>query len=203
MWDNILFICAFVTLIFLFVLIMTFSLSFFTKFKGKKTDKILRFSFLMFFIFYFFTVIINFLLQPPKSDIATRIENVSTSLTDISTEIEDIQSELTQRIELVAELKKEAEIAENMISLSDDQVTAIQAKLRQELDSNSGKNFVQGILINGLFFILGFIFPRIINSFKRKSTKTGKPTTASSNPYSEEEIAQAIELLDTVKKDKK
>lgn len=203
MLDNIFIICSIVSIIFLFMLIITFSLSFSAKFKGKKTDNILRFFFLMFITFYFFTSILNSLLQPPKSDISIRIENVSTSLSDISTEIEDIQSELTQRIELVAELKKEAEIAENMISLSDDQVTAIQAKLRQELDSNSGKNFVQGILINGLFFILGIIFPRIIKSFKRKSTKTNEPITASATSYSEEEIAQAIELLDTVKKDKK
>lgn len=142
------------------------------------------------------------LMQPPKQEISVRIENVTTTLKNISTEIEDIQSELTQRVELVAKLKEEAEIAENVISLSDDQVNAIQAKLRQELDSNSGKNFMQGILINGLFFILGIIFPRIIKSFKRKSAKTDKPAT-SSNSHSEEEISQAIELLATIKKDKK
>lgn len=203
MWNNIYIICQYIVVISILTFFSFFILTF-TKLGDKKIiTTIFLMSGLVFFVSYVICIVLEALMQPPKPDITTRIENVSTSLTDISTEIEEIQSELTQRVELVAELKEEAEIAENVISLSDDQVTAIQAKLRQELDSNNGKNFMQGILINGLFFILGIISPRIIKSFKRKSAKTDIPTTTSSNSYSEEEIAQAIELLETIKKDKK
>ena len=203
MWNDIYIVCQYIVVISILTFFSFFILTF-TKLGGKKIiTTIFLFSGLVFFVSYVICLALETLMQPPKPDIATRIENVSTSLTDISTEIEDIQSELTQRVELVAELKKEAEIAENVISLSDEQVNAIQAKLRQELDSNNGKNFIQGIVINGLFFILGIIFPRIIKSFKRKSAKTDMPTTTSSNSYSEEEIAQAVKLLETVKKDDK
>lgn len=202
MWNNIYRICEYIAVISLITFFIFMPIS--IKFESKKIfEKFFIASGIIFFISYVISVFLQVLLQPPKQEISVRIENVTTTLNNVSTEIEDIQSELTQRIELVAKLKEEAEIAENVISLSDDQVNAIQAKLRQELDSNSGKNFMQGILINGLFFILGIIFPQMIKLFKRKSAKTDTPTAASSNLYSEEEIAQAIELLDTIKKDKK
>ena len=202
MWNNIYNICIYIAAVSMITFFIFLPIS--IKFEHKKIiENIFLASGIIFFVSYIMSAFFKVLMQPPKQEISVRIENVSTSLTDISNEIEEIQSELTQRVKLVAELKEEAEIAENVISLSDDQVTAIQAKLRQELDSNNGKNFMQGILINGLFFILGIIFPRIIKSFKRKSAKTDMPATTSSNSYSEEEIAQAIELLETIKKDKK
>lgn len=199
MWNNIYNICIYTAVISLIIFFIFFFLS--LKFENKEIiGKIFIASGIIFFISYVISALLEAIFAPPKQEISVRIENVSTTLNDVSTEIEDIQSELTQRIELVEKLKEEAEIAENVISLSDEQVTAIQAKLRQELDSNSGKNFMQGILINGLFFILGIIFPRIIKMVKKKSAKTDRSTTASSNSYSEEEIAQAIKIIRSCEK---
>lgn len=205
MWNHILFACQLIT-IFSFVLICLISLAsaLFNKISIDKTAKPLFINISIFLIFYIISSLLDSYLKPPKPDISSRIESVSTSLTEISTEIEEIQSELTQRIELVAELKKEAEIAENFISLSDDQVSAIQAKLKQEFESNSGKSLLQGILINAFFFVIGIISPRIIELLKKKLNKTNKAnSTSSTNSYSEEEISQAVKLLDAIKKDKK
>lgn len=114
------------------------------------------------------------LIVPPltenkdESDVSVRIEKITNSLAEISTEISSVQVELEKRIELVEQLKTEAEIAENMISLSDEQVSAIQSKLNEELNANSTKSFLQSILANALFFVLGLLIPLISKWFKRK-----------------------------------
>lgn len=72
--------------------------------------------------------------------LSDRISEISSTLAETSKELSDIQEELETRIEYVQNLKKEAEIAENVISLSEEQVNAIQAKINQELEANSEKN---------------------------------------------------------------
>lgn len=134
-------------------------------------------------------------------DISTRIKKISQDISNLSNELSLIQIELENRIELVENLKKEAEIAENVINLSSEQVDAIQAKLNQELNSSGNKTLAQSILISGTFFILGIITPYTITFFKRKVTEHNEPDGENIllDKYSNEEIEQAIRLLDALK----
>ena len=132
-------------------------------------------------------------------DISTRIENLSKQLADATAEILFIQQELENRIEYVENLKQEAEIAESVISLSEDQVNAIQAKLNQELATNNNKSLYQSILINVIFFILGCISSLIIDLLKSKFNKSNKLNNIGSpmSKYSDEQISMALQLIET------
>lgn len=135
------------------------------------------------------------------NDMSARIKKVYQDLESSSKELAIIQTELENRIELVENLKKEAEIAENVISLSSEQVNAIQAKLNQELNSNGNRSLIQSILVSGTFFILGIIIPHGITFFRR-ITKLAESNDENIllSEYSNEEIEQAIILLDALKK---
>lgn len=137
-----------------------------------------------------------------ESDISVRIEHICTDLSKTSSELSLIQQELEARIETVETLKAEAEIAENMISLSEDQVNAIQAKFHQEIDANSGKSLLQNILISSFFFFLGLFIKPIFHAIKKRFSKSACDDTSIIQTiiYSDEEIKQAIKLLDTLKK---
>ena len=117
-----------------------------------------------------------------------------------SAELENIQQELEERIKFVEELKKEAEIAENVISLTDEQVNAVQEKLNEELEANSNQGLIQNIIISTFFFGLGLVIQPIINLMKRKSSKENENNIEETQheKYSDEEIEQAIKLLDTL-----
>lgn len=139
-----------------------------------------------------------------NTDISTRIENISQDLASSSTELSIIQQELEERIKYVEDLKVEAEIAENVISLTDEQVNAVQAKLNQELEANSTKGMVQNILVATFFFVLGYIVQSIPNWIKRKTGRTtGNKDVTPHTQYSAEEIEQAIMLLSTIKQKEK
>lgn len=102
--------------------------------------------------------------------LSDRISVVSSDLARASKELSNIQEELETRIEFVQNLKKEAEIAENVISLSDEQVKAVQSKLNQELEASSGKNITTNVVISAIFFALGFIVNYIVDYIKAKKS---------------------------------
>lgn len=145
-------------------------------------------------------------ITPKKSneDISTRIEKISNNLAEASSELSNIQEELEARIEYVENLKKEAEIAENLISMTDEQVNAVQAKINQELNASSGKSFFQSIAISAFFFALGLIIQPISKTIKKKFGKKTKNDSSTSydNKYTDNEIAQAIRLLETINQNK-
>ncbi|MDD3919687.1 MAG: hypothetical protein PHO41_00715 [Eubacteriales bacterium] len=88
-------------------------------------------------------------------ELSARISIASRSLHSSAKEIDEIQAELQKRIELVEKLKKDAEVAENVIQLSNDQVTAIRSVLNQELKQEGRKSFWKSAALNFFFFILG------------------------------------------------
>lgn len=158
------------------------------------------------FIMIFLVIFMLMVLTLSKSsisdetDISVRIEHISADLSKASSELSLIQQELESRIETVETLKTEAEIAENMISLSEEQVNAIQAKIHQELDASSGKSLLQNILISSFFFFLGLFIQPIFHAIKKKFCKPACDDTSVNQTikYSDEEIEQALKLLDTI-----
>ena len=125
-----------------------------------------------------------------------RIENISQDLSETSKELSGIQKELEERITYVENLKAEAEVAENMISLTDEQVSAIQSKLNQELSSSGRQSLFQGILISTFFFVLGYVVNWLKTKFKEKFTDN---STDRLSQYSDIEIDAALNLIDSLK----
>lgn len=167
----------------------------------------IRYSFLLFAIVPFMELsVMGLLLSSEKyiqanireEDLSVQIEEVAKGLSESSQTLLSIQTELENRISTVEELKKEAEIAENMISLTEEQVTAIQSKLNQELEASSGKSLLYSILISTVFFILGWIAKPIYNFFKKKPATPTQQDKFLNGKYTEDEIAQAIRLLETI-----
>ena len=128
---------------------------------------------------------------PSEDDISTRITRITNSLTEIASEISSIQGELETRIETVEALKKEAEIAQDVISLTDEQVNAIQSKLNQELESSSLKNTIITILVSAFFFVLGLALPAITTFFKGKQDKPASNVSV----LSDEQLNQMIDQI--------
>lgn len=104
-------------------------------------------------------------------DLSLRIDSVSNQLSSLSKELSAIQTELENRIATVEKLKEDAEIAENVISLSKEQVEAVQATLNQELEKSSSRSTLISILISAVFFILGYIVNSLLGFAKKKSEK--------------------------------
>lgn len=104
-------------------------------------------------------------------DISKKVATISNNLKETATELTNIQNQLEARIEYVENLKREAEIAENVISLSEEQVNAVQSKINQELNASSSKGTLMSFLISALFFALGLIVQPTINFFRRKNNK--------------------------------
>lgn len=127
-----------------------------------------------------------------EEDLSVKIEEIAKELSESSHALLDMQTELENRISTVEELKKEAEIAENMVSLTEEQVAAIQSKLNQELEASNGKSLLYNILISAVFFILGWIAQPIYNFFKKKPTALPPQNNSINGNYTIEEIEQAI-----------
>lgn len=125
-----------------------------------------------------------------NESIPNRIIELSNNLKEISDELMIIQQELEDRIEYVENLQKEAEIAENMLSLSEEQVNAIQIKLNQELYTSNNKNTLTSILISTFFFLLGLAVPQIIKLIRKKQPANNN---LNSNKYSKEELISIFE----------
>lgn len=127
-----------------------------------------------------------------EEDLSVKIEEIAKELSESSYALLGIQTELENRISTVEELKKEAEIAENMVSLTEEQVAAIQSKLNQGLEASSGKSLLYSILISTVFFILGWIAKPVYNFFKKKPTALAPQDNSINGKYTIEEIEQAI-----------
>lgn len=130
-------------------------------------------------------------------ELSVKIEAISDGLEKSARELDTIQEELESRIATVEELKKEAEIAENMISLSEEQVSAIQSKLNQELEASSGKSFWVNVFVSAFFFTLGLIVTPVFNFIRRRLQKTPpqKPI-AGRDGLTEEELEKFHRMLD-------
>lgn len=142
---------------------------------------------------------------PTIEELSEKIERISRELSTSSKELLEIQMELENRIETVEALKREAEIAENVISLTSEQVNAIQAKLNQELAASNGQNTIISVIINTVFFALGLITQPIIRFVKNKfgNQQPAETDTEMKLPYSKDEIKRAIELLAVIDREEK
>lgn len=103
--------------------------------------------------------------QENNDDLSSKIENASKHLLTASEELSDLQIELSNRIKIVNQLKEDAKIAENIISLNKDQVEAIKSALNIELKKDSKRNFWISFSIGLFFFILGAVASYIISKF--------------------------------------
>ena len=100
-----------------------------------------------------------------KQDMASKINDIAKTLSESSDMLTDIETELQKRIDKVNNLKEEAEQAEQIISLTQDQVQAIQSSINKELKKDSRKSFWSGVVVNFVFFVLGALVSFLISRF--------------------------------------
>lgn len=80
-------------------------------------------------------------------------------------ELGGLQAELEERVKMVEKLKEEAEQAETIISLTEEQVKAVRTTLNRELQRESQKSFWQGVAVNFIFFVLGAVVSYIVSKY--------------------------------------
>lgn len=100
------------------------------------------------------TDIIRRLIQKGKQsepDISEKIEKVSTVLSQSSGELANLQKELEGKLEFVNKLNEEANQAQNLLSLSHDQIEAIKTMLNQETQKENKINFWKSVFVNCRF----------------------------------------------------
>ena len=100
-----------------------------------------------------------------EDDITSRIKDVSTVLENSVQELGELQIELEERVKMVEKLKEEAEQAETIISLTEEQVKAVRTTLNNELQKEGRKSFWQGVIVNFGFFVLGAIVSYIVSKY--------------------------------------
>lgn len=108
------------------------------------------------------------LIQKGKNsepDISEKIEKVSSVLSQSSAELVDLQKELEGKLEFVNKLNEEANQAQNLLSLSHDQIEAIKTMLNQETQKENRINFWKSVLVNFIFFVLGAVASYIISKY--------------------------------------
>lgn len=170
-------------------------------------DKFVIYSYLVSTAVFILTVLLYYDITPAEhyepiivnngDELSVKIEAISDGLAKSAKELDTIQEKLESRIATVEELKKEAEIAENMISLSEEQVDAIQAKLNQELEASSGKNLWTSILINAAFFMLGLAVQPVKNFVKGRLWKeTPQTPGVDKDAFTEEDVEKFHRMLD-------
>lgn len=117
------------------------------------------------FVHFYRTLLKGEKESQPKTDISDRIKTVTAMLSAPMKELNLLQLELEQRIKLVEKLKEDAEQAEQIISMSEEQVSAVRKALNQELQKEGKKSFWQGVAVNFIFFILGAAASFIISKY--------------------------------------
>ena len=114
------------------------------------------------------TDIIRRLIQKGKQsepDISEKIEKVSTVLSQSSGELANLQKELEGKLEFVNKLNEEANQAQNLLSLSHDQIEAIKTMLNQETQKENKINFWKSVFVNFIFFVLGAVASYLISKY--------------------------------------
>lgn len=99
-----------------------------------------------------------------KLEISESIDDVSKKLEDSKEIIETALLEIEKQKELFIQMKKEAEISQQISSMNQEQVTALNEILKNTLDKQEKKEFPKNLLWN-LFFcvlsaVLGFVLGR-------------------------------------------
>ena len=99
-----------------------------------------------------------------KLEISESIDDVSKKLEDSKEIIETALLEIEKQKELFIQMKKEAEISQQISSMNQEQVTALNEILKNTLDKQEKKAFPNNLLWN-LFFcvlsaVLGFVLGR-------------------------------------------
>ena len=99
-----------------------------------------------------------------KLEISESIDDVSKKLEDSKEIIETALLEIEKQKELFIQMKKEAEISQQISSMNQEQVTALNEILKNTLDRQEKKAFPKNLLWN-LFFcvlsaVLGFVLGR-------------------------------------------
>ena len=97
-----------------------------------------------------------------KLEISESIDDVSKKLEDSKEIIETALLEIEKQKELFIQMKKEAEISQQISSMNQEQVTALNEILKNTLDKQEKKAFPKNLLWNLFFCVLSAVCVREI-----------------------------------------
>lgn len=72
---------------------------------------------------------------------------------------------MSKSCSIVNKLNEEANQAQNLLSLSHDQIEAIKTMLNQETQKENKINFWKSVFVNFIFFVLGAVASYIISKY--------------------------------------
>lgn len=132
--------------------------------------KLVVISFLGAFISFLVTILLRILIYKNKikrhePGISQRIKRVAEVLSDSSADLINLQQELQEKVQFVNDLNMKANQAQNLLSLSQDQLDAIKLMLNHETRKESKINFWKSVLVNFVFFVLGAIASYVISKY--------------------------------------
>ncbi len=99
-----------------------------------------------------------------KLEISESIDDVSQKLEDSKEIIENALFEIEKQKELFAQMKKEAEISQQISSMNEEQVTALNELLKNTLDKQEKKAFPKTLLWNLFFCVLSAVLGFVLGS---------------------------------------
>ena len=100
-----------------------------------------------------------------KEDIASKIKTISGALNQSAKDLIEMQEALEKRIAFVEDLNAQAQKAERIASLNQEQVNAVNDILNASLKKEGRRNFWQGVLVNFIYFVLGAVTSFLIARF--------------------------------------
>jgi len=105
--------------------------------------------------------------------IEERIEELTTSLGQPVTTISEIEKEVRDRQALVERLQRDAEVAEDLIAVSQEQINAVAQTLRGELERQERSSFWWGVGMNFLFIVIGVTLTELYHFTLRRIRRAG------------------------------
>jgi vacuolar-type H+-ATPase subunit I/STV1 len=92
-----------------------------------------------------------------KQTLEERIKQLTSSLEDASKVVGEVEQEIEERRELARKLEQDVETYKNVVALKKDEVEAVAQLLRGELKKEGRRGFIQNLVVNFLFFVVGVL----------------------------------------------
>src|SRR4051812_18605090 len=102
--------------------------------------------------------------RPKRGELESNLLNLARLLEESSDSVRQIEEQLESRKRRVEQLQHDAETAQGLLNLTDEQRKAMAFLLNSELQRAGKKSLWQGALVNGVFFILGFVVQWILSA---------------------------------------
>lgn len=103
--------------------------------------------------------------EPQKSEISNSIDTVSQKLLESKQIIDNALLEMDKQKKLFEQMKAEAEVSQQIASMNEDQVVALNKLLEKTLDKQDKKSFPKTFFWNVFFCVLSAVLGFLLGKF--------------------------------------